>query len=63
MSFLWKAADGFADATVVLSYSSIGYALRSPRWTESLAGIDLKGCVVLVTGARIVHVTSGGRYT
>ena len=51
MSILWKAIDSFADATVVLSYSSIGYKLRAPRWTEDLDALDLRGRVVVVTGA------------
>ena len=51
MSILWKAIDSFADATVVLSYSSIGYAIRSRRWPEDLDALDLRGRVVVVTGA------------
>ncbi len=45
-----KIADKMAEATVLLSYTSVGYSLRKPLWAgEPAASMD--GKVAIVTGA------------
>jgi NAD(P)-dependent dehydrogenase (short-subunit alcohol dehydrogenase family) len=50
MHTLRKIADKMADATVVLSYTSVGHALRKPLWGEEGAP-SMEGKVAVVTGA------------
>ncbi|MDP8223292.1 MAG: SDR family oxidoreductase [Candidatus Lernaella stagnicola] len=51
MRFLWKAADALAEATVVLSYGSPGYRLRTHLWNADALSVDLTNKVMVVTGA------------
>ena len=50
MHTLRKIVDKMADATVVLSYTSVGHALRKPLWGEEGTS-SMEGKVAVVTGA------------
>jgi NAD(P)-dependent dehydrogenase (short-subunit alcohol dehydrogenase family) len=50
-SFLRRALDVVADVSVVGSYSALGYRLRAPTFDPADTAVDLRGRVVVVTGA------------
>jgi NAD(P)-dependent dehydrogenase (short-subunit alcohol dehydrogenase family) len=50
MHTLRKIADKMADATVVLSYTSVGHALRKPLW-DGQGTPSTEGKIAVVTGA------------
>ncbi len=51
MHTLRRIADKLAEPTVVLSYTSVGYALRRPLWDDPDLRKDMTGKAVVVTGA------------
>jgi NAD(P)-dependent dehydrogenase (short-subunit alcohol dehydrogenase family) len=51
MSLVYRMLDGVLEATVVGSYSKIGYALRKPFWNDHDTAVDLSGRVAVITGA------------
>jgi hypothetical protein len=50
-SILRRAIEGLADVSVVGSFSALGYRLRAPTFDPADTAVDLRGRVVVVTGA------------
>lgn len=50
-SILRRAVAGLADLSVVGSFSALGYRLRAPTFDPADTAVDLRGRVVVVTGA------------
>lgn len=46
-----RALDAALDATVLLSYPRLGYALRRPFWNPADLAVDMSGMHILITGA------------
>lgn len=51
MNPLLRALDALLDATILFSFSNIGYRLRHPFWGAHFAPDLLRGKTVLITGA------------
>jgi NAD(P)-dependent dehydrogenase (short-subunit alcohol dehydrogenase family) len=51
MGLFYDLLDGVLEATVVGSFTHVGYHLRRPFWDESDLDVNLEGRVALVTGA------------
>jgi len=50
-SILRRAVEALADLSVVGSYSALGYRLRAETFDPADTAVDLRGRVVVVTGA------------